>query len=237
MRHWMRLVVHIPEKSFAPDDIRKLLARLSSEAPEEKKIPLDVFHYDQSGNPKSSLSPFRFGGSKGALHIHAVGSDSVDLLQETGHRITNLLGRHYGQPLPEHRYAGKFPGSLDNLSYLKTFRIPFLVFADTPKKHQSVVREAKTQELNSALKEMMENTIRRGIVAQAEYLLMDLPDGFTLGIDGADYFVPVKVKPGAFYLGARNVVFRCSLKLGKTPWHVGYLKSRGYGLICLDHSH
>ena len=224
---WSELVVHLPETTpFTPDSLRHLLAKLSAEAAPHRKLPSEVF----GPSIGRGHNPFRFGGSKGALHLCAVGAAETQQLESFAHRVTSLLGRHFGVPLPDHFRSGRYPEALENRPFLYDYRIPCLVFEPrTPE----LVADLKAQVLTPRVVAHLEKVIRKGLERQADYLGVALPDHYTLGDlqFSADkgYFVPVKCHGSMAYVGARNLLLRCSLDLRRQPWHVGSLTGRGYG--------
>lgn len=240
---YMDLMVRLPKDTRAyPNELRKILAAENDKASERYKLSPEIFHYRQGAGgeikAKTQFSPFRFGAGAGTFHLYAVGADAVDLLEEQGHRVTRLLGQHYGEPLFEKRYHGIF--ELQPSNRLRRYFVASLAFQESPEQHQAIAEDARAGRVSAQIEAMIEAQIRKGISRQYAMLGRSLSDRDWLmgnievdGINGGSRFVPVEVKPGVYFLSARGVSFRANLNLQKGPWHVGHLASRGMGRVLL----
>ena len=93
----------------------------------------------------------------------------------------------------------------------------------------------------SAVAPLVKHEIERGLLSQClslkhfnpegKDLILDLPDPESLGIEileGEVFYLPIEGKNKG--LAIKNLVFTMNLNL-TGPWHVGRMRSRGYGLI------
>lgn len=232
---WFRLMIQTPESVGWPDEARKLLARLwASTDRDDLKFPGEIFHY-RDDTPIKGLAPFRFERYAKGVSIVALGPSACRTLRENGHKISGLLGHHFDTCLPEHRYSGSFTPQMEERPYLTDYICPMIVLQGkgTSQLVTSYMDELVGGKVAPEAGNLIADILRKGIVEQAEFLGIDLPENFSLGdvtlLDGGK-FLPIRFK-STWRLAAKAIGFRCSLDLHDRPWAAGYLKARGYGRI------
>ena len=241
MCEYLTQIVHFHDRNrdVFGDRFRAMLQAIDSKR-EQRMLPAALYHYDDSGRPVNGIPGIRFGGGRGCARIHAVGNDAVELLGDYGHRVTRLLGEDAGKPLRDTRYTGQVKAA-DSGSRLRSYRIGTMVFFRSNKKKDRGGLTTDKRALFDALAsnedgikpriaELLETRIRSGIEEQANAFMIDLPDDFLIGEIGFNRTVITTSKKRNPLLAATKVTFQTNLDL-HGPWHVGYLRARGFGEI------
>lgn len=226
MAKWMDLAIPLPVDTVDPNVVRKLLAAVNDNAPPAEQIPSTIFNYHPGGRPISGVSPFTFGGGR-VFHIYASGNEAVDLLGAEGYKIVKLLERAYGVPLNEKRNTGFY--GVQVTPRLQDYRVPMMVLQQSLRQHKDLMALDQP-----GIQQFVADKIRQTL--GRHFCRLDLPVGMedpevVLGdvtINGDIH--PVEVKPGVYFLAAREVSFRANLNLHGV-FHVGHLNSRGYGRV------
>lgn len=228
MAKWLDISVSLPnvKRGINPSIVRKRLAATSDTAPTNLKISTEIFNYNSTGTPLSGLSPFRFGGGS-VCHFYAIGDDAVGLLNNEGDKVIKLLEMSYDTKLFEQRKVS--PYCVTHTNRLLHYRIPMMVLQQSPIQYRQIMS------MDSSGKDaFVQEKIKAGLEQHFRFL------GLPVEIDSSETVFgdvsitgdihPVEVKPGVWFLAAREISFRTNLDL-EGIFHVGHLVSRGYGQI------
>jgi len=224
----MELSVGIPGvKTVDPSIVRRKLAAQNDSAPDGLKIPSAIFNYDRPGHTINHRSAVRFGGGK-MFRLFACGNDAVKMLSEEGHKIVRLLSMAYGSAdLCEQRKSGIY--QIEIAPKLRSYRIPMMVIQRDPSDYRDFTSADAKGKL-AYIEALIRTDIGRSLETAGSTLEIDDPSIVFGETEVSGDIHPIEVKPGVWFLAAREVSFRINLDI-KGPVHLGYLISRGYGQV------
>lgn len=238
MSEWKRLTILWPaDGSFPPHRPRDghqahaLTALIGSTFVQDPRcsIPEGMFHH-QDGKAGSGLSPIRYSANRRGMSITAVGEEAVDVLAESGHRLTRALGRQAGQPLQEQWTSGQVRWSPS--ATVQTYQAHHFVYSRKPA-HQFGDMEADmlANTVTPAITDLLEVRILKGLQRQASLLGLDeLQFDPLIRVASVGHLSGWKRGAGFYGLVAHDVVFESDLHL-LGPWHIGSLCLLGCGSI------
>lgn len=232
MQKWMELTLSTPSQLIGnPRHFRELLACASDNAAESEKINPAIFHYqdEKDAKPLNSMPTVRFGQKGLYPQLYAIGNESIKLLNEEAPKIIDAFEKHFKTSVTENRITRLFTVPL--LSRLASYRIPLMVLQGNKRHHNKFIN-IKDEGITEKHLDFITRKISAGIERQIHFIdpLFDLDD-FIVGdckVNGD--ILPIKGKPGLYFLAAKDVEFRCNILL-EGPWHVGHLISKGHGRV------
>ena len=220
-------------KSVSPDRFRKKVTSLAKKY--NRPLPPGLFNFDDHGKSLNQLAAIRFGAGRGHGRIDAIGAEATALLDTVAPQITAMFKEDQEGPITERQYRGEV--TAEQVDSLRRYQVRRIVLAKPPGGSRSKKAEQQRQWLErnpndkSGLAAIIKAKIQDGLVAQATAFGIALPDDFLLGTIGVDSIgtIPFMGRERRGIV-AKKTTFQSNLKL-VGPWHVGYLQTRGYGLI------
>lgn len=239
---WACLRMHFQEganitQPRSGDAAHKLAAKAADAASEDPRcaVPPEFFHHRLSADGRriagEGLSPFRYGGGKDSMTLTAVGSEAVDLLESSGHRLVRCLSRFGGTALRETWAHGQL--GLRASRKLYHYRMRFGILTRKPLRGIPCGEDLAAGRMTEAVRAWVAQSILDGIARQARLTGLPEPDADALlrvtQIGGAGGYLRGANK--AYYGSiASEVRFSADLDL-IGPWSVGHLCLLGEGRI------
>lgn len=227
MAKYIDLSVALPlEKGVHAPHVRKRLAAMGDACESSLQLSPKLFHYAESGHAITKFPLIRFGGGK-SFHIYGIGDEVIDFINSESTKVIKLLERAYNTELYEQRVV--MPFNIKLSPRLLEYKIPNMVLQQSPYQYKKIMAMDAVEK-----NKYTESKIKSGLQHHMDFIdsAIDMDSSQTIlgdvKINGD--LIPVEVKPGVWFLSAKNVTFRTNLDL-QGIFHVGHLISRGFGKI------
>ena len=223
-------------RAVSPDRFRNAVTALAKKY--DHPLPPGLFNFGEDGQSLNQLAAIRFGAGRGLGRIDAIGSEATALLDSVAQQITDMFREEQELPVTDRQYRGEVTAV--RVDSLHQYQVRRIVLAKPSGGGRSKKADQQRQWLEnhpndkSGIAAIIKTKIHDGLVAQATAFGIALPDDFLLGAIDVDSIGPIPFT-GRESRGiiAKKTTFQSNLKL-TGPWHVGYLQTRGYGLINQD---
>ncbi|WOF81933.1 hypothetical protein P5704_024360 (plasmid) [Pseudomonas sp. FeN3W] len=214
---------------IAADDARAGSAKLMSGVQEGLVGALmnyEVLSEDER-RTKNALAPVHFASIKDGFSLIGYGETGKSILNDVTHLLAEAWSKHLG--LPVRLNSQEIPTGIQSRPYRMMYTVPRIVI-QKKSRHRDIIKTAEQG------KPHVEGLILRGLKKHAEMLCLSLPDNLEINFVGCDSNFAAKLgHGGACLAGMKGVRFEANAAL-KGYWTMGYITSKGYGLLNADMS-
>lgn len=192
-------------------------------------FPAELFNYEDPEHTFTAQPTIRFGGGPGCGRIYALGQDAMDLLSAHQETIAEVFGAHLRDTVQSRLLTGEC--SAQPTSSPQHYIVRKLVAQPAGDTGFEIARRAKAGELPLAEQiRLAEFLVTRGLEEQSQMLGLPKLALEGLSITSINGFRPVQIEHPIYRLALQDVRFTLNHRL-TGPWHVGFLRARGYGLL------